>query len=157
MSAGSDQCLKAYAGTRAVITGGLGLIGSATISWVCCWLSQDMSSRGAIAFGFVCGDAASWYRRLSSLGEFSVLGWLRALGSSMMGRMRRESLSLGCSCGERRQLLVDTGESKPILDKTFESIQACVIANAEQRFRFRRRSAALRYGQEVLSPFPPGK
>jgi UDP-glucose 4-epimerase len=29
VSAGSDQCLKAYAGTRALITGGLGLIGSA--------------------------------------------------------------------------------------------------------------------------------
>ena len=86
------------------------------------------------------------YRRLSSVGEVSVLGLGCArLGSVMANRTRRESLSLIAAAANAGITLFDTadiyaqGESERLLGEALKSIDAHIVTKAGQRFPFVKR------------------
>jgi aryl-alcohol dehydrogenase-like predicted oxidoreductase len=83
------------------------------------------------------------YRRLSGLGEVSVLGLGCArLGSLMVARTRRENLALIAAAANAGITLFDTadiygqGESERLLGEALKSIDALVVTKAGQRFPF---------------------
>ena len=83
------------------------------------------------------------YQKLSSLGEVSVLGLGCArLGSLMVPRTRRESLSLVRAAANAGITLFDTadiygqGKSERILGEALKFIDACIVTKAGLRFPF---------------------